>query len=39
VEGNRGTHAGKVKRLREVGATVVEDFDRIPEAVKEKLSL
>ena len=37
VEGNRGTHEGKVKRLREVGATVVDDFDDIPRVVKEKL--
>jgi len=37
VEGNRGTHEGKVKRLREVGATVVDDFDDIPRVVREKL--
>ena len=37
VEGNRGTHAGKVKRLLEVGATVVDDFDAIPKVVKAKL--
>jgi len=37
VEGNRGTYAGKVKRLREVGATVVDDYDEIPAAVKKKL--
>lgn len=32
VEGNRGTYAGKVKRLREVGATVVEAFGELPQA-------
>jgi succinyl-CoA synthetase alpha subunit len=34
VEGNRGTHAGKVKRLREVGATVVDAFGELPKATK-----
>lgn len=37
VEGNRGTHEGKVKRLREVGATVVDDFDEIPNVVAKKI--
>ena len=32
VEGNRGTHAGKVRRLREAGATVVEAFGELPAA-------
>ena len=32
IEGNRGTHEGKVKRLREVGATVVDAFGQIPDA-------
>ncbi len=32
VEGNRGTHEGKVKRLREVGAQVVDSFNDIPKA-------
>ena len=32
IEGNRGTHEGKVKRLREVGAVVVDEFDEIPQA-------
>ncbi len=32
VEGDRGTHAGKVKRLREVGATVVDSFEQLPQA-------
>lgn len=30
IEGGRGTHEGKVKRLREAGAHVVEDFNEIP---------
>lgn len=30
IEGGRGTHEGKVKRLREVGATIVDSFDDIP---------
>ncbi len=30
VEGNRGTHESKVRRLREVGAHIVENFDDIP---------
>lgn len=35
VEGNRGTHEGKVKRLREVGAHVVDSFNDLPsEAAK-----
>ncbi len=33
IEGNRGTHAGKVKALREAGATVVDSFGELPEAV------
>jgi succinyl-CoA synthetase alpha subunit len=32
VEGNRGTHEGKVKRLREVGVTVVDAFGELPKA-------
>jgi len=31
VEGNRGTYAGKVAALREAGAVVVEDYDKVPE--------
>jgi succinyl-CoA synthetase alpha subunit len=31
VEGDRGTHEGKVYRLREVGVTVVEDFGKLPQ--------
>jgi succinyl-CoA synthetase alpha subunit len=34
IEGDRGTHEGKVKRLREAGATVVDDFGDIPTTVK-----
>ncbi len=37
IEGNRGTHEGKVKRLREVGAYVVDDFDAIPRVAREVL--
>lgn len=33
IEGNRGTHAGKVKALREAGATVVDAFGELPGAV------
>ncbi|MCP4603305.1 MAG: succinate--CoA ligase subunit alpha, partial [Proteobacteria bacterium] len=34
IEGNRGTHEGKVKRLREVGATVVDSFDDLWETTR-----
>jgi succinyl-CoA synthetase alpha subunit len=34
IEGNHGTHAGKVKRLKEVGATVVESFDDLWETTR-----
>ncbi|NIM92613.1 MAG: succinate--CoA ligase subunit alpha [Anaerolineales bacterium] len=34
IEGNRGTHEGKVKRLQAVGATVVESFSDLPKATK-----
>jgi succinyl-CoA synthetase alpha subunit len=37
IEGGRGTHEGKVKRLREVGAHVVEDFNDIPKVTAEVL--
>src|SRR6201993_430120 len=37
IEGGRGTHAGKVKALREAGATVVEAFGELPDAVVEIL--
>ncbi len=38
IEGGHGTHEGKVKRLREVGVRVVDDFDSIPEVAKEILN-
>jgi len=38
VEGDRGSYESKVKRLREVGATVVEKITDIPEAVRKVLS-
>lgn len=38
VEGGRGTYEGKVERLREVGATVVEQFMDLPRATKEVLA-
>jgi succinyl-CoA synthetase alpha subunit len=37
IEGGRGTHAGKVKALREGGATVVDAFGELPNAVVEIL--
>ena len=37
IEGGRGTHEGKVKRLRQVGAHVVEDFNDIPKVTMEVL--
>lgn len=37
IEGSRGTHEGKVERLREVGAHVVDDFHDIPKATMEVL--
>src|SRR5256886_799903 len=37
IEGGRGTHAGKVKALREAGATVVDAFGELPDAVVEVL--
>jgi succinyl-CoA synthetase alpha subunit len=37
IEGGRGTHEGKVKRLKEVGAFVVEDFNEIPNVTIEVL--
>jgi citrate synthase len=33
IEGGRGTHAGKVKALREAGATVVDSFGELPDSV------
>jgi succinyl-CoA synthetase alpha subunit len=37
IEGGRGTHEGKVKRLKEVGAHVVDDFDDIPRVTRSVL--
>src|SRR5216117_1521753 len=37
IEGGRGTHAGKVKALREAGVAVVDSFGELPEAVVEIL--
>ena len=37
IEGGRGTHAGKVKALREAGAIVVDAFGELPNAVVEIL--
>jgi succinyl-CoA synthetase alpha subunit len=37
IEGGRGTHEQKVKRLREVGATVVDSFGDLPAAAKRAL--
>src|SRR5260221_8900057 len=37
IEGGRGTHAGKVNALREAGATVVDAFGELPDAVVEIL--
>src|SRR6266536_740291 len=33
IEGGRGTHAGKVKALREAGASIVDAFGELPDAV------
>jgi succinyl-CoA synthetase alpha subunit len=38
IEGGRGTHAGKVKALREAGGTVVDAFGELPNAVVEILA-
>src|SRR6202049_1597735 len=37
IEGGRGTHAGKVRSLRESGGTVVDAFGELPDAVVEIL--
>ena len=37
IEGGRGTYEGKVKRLREVGAYVIDDFNEIPKATMDIL--
>jgi len=38
IEGGRGTYEGKVRRLREVGAYVVDNFDDIPKVTADVLS-
>lgn len=38
IEGNRGTHEGKVARLRQAGAVVVDAFDDLPKAMKQVLA-
>jgi succinyl-CoA synthetase alpha subunit len=38
IEGNRGTHIGKVTALTEAGATVVEGFGDLPEAADRVLN-
>ncbi len=38
IEGNRGTHAGKVAALREAGATVVTSFGELPDAALKVLN-
>lgn len=38
IEGNRGTHEGKIKCLKEAGAHIVTDFDHIPEVTQEVLA-
>jgi len=38
IEGNRGTHAGKVKALREAGAIVVDGFGDLPKAAMDVLA-
>jgi len=38
IEGGRGTYEGKVERLRQVGATVVDSFNDLPQATKEVLA-
>jgi succinyl-CoA synthetase alpha subunit len=37
IEGDKGTHAGKVEALTAAGATVVESFGDLPEATMSKL--
>ncbi len=38
IEGGRGTHEGKVKRLREVGVHVVDGFGMLPQETKSVLT-
>jgi succinyl-CoA synthetase alpha subunit len=37
IEGGRGTYAGKVKRMREVGVTVVDAFGELPKVTRSVL--
>ncbi len=37
IEGNLGTHAGKIARLRDAGVTVVDTFADIPRVARAKL--
>jgi succinyl-CoA synthetase alpha subunit len=37
IEGNRGTHQGKVERMREVGAIIVDAFGELPKSTKDVL--
>ena len=39
IEGGRGTHDGKVKALRDAGATVVDGFGDLPEAALATFSI
>lgn len=34
IEGNRGTHEGKVKRLREAGVSIADSFSELPRMTK-----
>jgi len=38
IEGNRGTHEGKVRELRQAGVTVVDAFSDLPRATKKILT-
>lgn len=38
IEGSRGTHQGKVKRLQEVGAYIVDNFGNIPQVTAQVLN-
>jgi succinyl-CoA synthetase alpha subunit len=38
IEGGRGTHEEKVRRLKEVGAHVVDDFSDIPRVTMDVLN-
>ncbi len=38
IEGNRGTHTGKVAALRQAGATVVDAFGDLPQAAMDVLA-